>query len=92
MTQKILRLDEFQQLTEELQLNLLHKDGVYVGKRKSAEKTVILFQLYSFYVEVYYKKYRKEIDNMITSAETEILQPYLDQIDVRGLRGNKRRK
>lgn len=86
MTKKALGLKEFTQLLQEQQFDLLHKDGVYIGKRKSEKQTIVLFQLYSFYVEVHYKKYRKEIDHLITSEDTFILQPYLEQIDVRDLK------
>jgi hypothetical protein len=52
-----------------------------------------LFQLHGFYVEVFYKQYRKIIDHIITSDSTEILHPYLDQINIRdfndGKKGNK---
>lgn len=85
MTEKILRREEFEQLEEDIQLDLLHKHGVHVGKRNHNNRIIILIQLYSFYVEVYYTKYRKEIEHMIISGDTEILQPYLDQIHVRDL-------
>ena len=89
MTKKLLGLEDFLQLTESKQFDLLHKDGVHVGKRKVAEQTVILFQLYGFYVEVFYKQYRKLVDRIVTSKSTYILQPYLDQVHVRDLRKGK---
>jgi hypothetical protein len=71
---------EFSALEHELQFHILHLHGVYVGKRKLNGKVVVLFQLHGFYVEVYYKHYRKTIDHLVTSDNTDILQPYLDQI------------
>ncbi|MBO9681493.1 MAG: hypothetical protein J7502_02270 [Flavisolibacter sp.] len=95
MTKKALSLTEFMDLPQELQFEVLHKHGVYVGKRKVDQQTIVLFQLHGFYVEVYYKQYRKIIDHMITSNSTDILLPYLDQINVRDLnddtKGNKNR-
>ena len=95
MTKKALSLTEFIDLPQELQFEVLHKHGVYIGKRKADQQTIVLFQLHSFYVEVYYKQYRKIIDHMITSNSTDILLPYLDQINVRDLnddeKGNKNR-
>ena len=85
MTKKILGATEYEQLPKGEQYDLLHKDGVHVGKRKLGSMTVILFQLYGFYVEIHYKKYRREIDHLIVSAETDLLQPYLEQIHVRDL-------
>jgi hypothetical protein len=89
MTKKILGPQEFKELEEDIQLTLLHNDGVHVGKRKLHGKTLILFQLYSFYVEILYKEYRKKIYYMLVSADTEMLQPYLDQIHVRDLQKHK---
>lgn len=83
MTKKALSLSEFIDLPQELQFEILHKHGVYVGKRKINKQTIVLFQLHGFYVEVYYKQYRKIIDRIITSDDTDILQPYLGQIHVR---------
>lgn len=85
MTKKALSLTEFIDLPHELQFEVLHKHGVYVGKRKVEKQPIVLFQLHGFYVEVYYKQYRKVIDYIVTSGSTDILQPYLDQINVRDL-------
>jgi hypothetical protein len=89
MTKKALSLTEFIDLPEELQFEVLHKHSVYVGKRKIDKQTVVLFQLHGFYVEVYYKQYRKLIDHIITSASTDILHPYLDQINIRDFNEDK---
>lgn len=89
MTKKIIGLSEFRELAQELQFKILHKDGVHVGKRIIDGQMVILLQLYGFYVEVYYEEYRKKIHNIITSDSTDILQPYLDQINIRDLNKNK---
>jgi len=90
MTKKAISLEEYLNLEQERQFAILHRHGVYIGKRKADLQTVVLFQLHSFYVEVYYKEYRKTIDHIVTSGNTDILQPYLDQIAVRDLnKGNK---
>jgi hypothetical protein len=90
MTKKALSLAEFAGLPQSMQFEILHKHGVYVGKRKKGEQTVVLFQLHGFYVEVYYKQYRKIIDHIVTSDNTDIIQPYLDQINIKGLNGDKK--
>ena len=46
---------------------------------------MVLFQLYGFYVEVFYKQYRRQIDDTIATVNPDILQPYIDQINVRDL-------
>lgn len=90
MTKRALSLTEFIDLPQDVQFEVLHKHGVYVGKRKQEEKTIVLFQLHGFYVEVFYKQYRKIIENISTSTSTDILLPYLDQISIKGFNeGNK---
>lgn len=89
MTKKIVGILEFKELSISHQLDLLHADGVYVGKRRVDHFHVILFQLNGFYVEVFYKEYRKEIDHLTCSVLTDILHPYLDQINVRDLNKGK---
>ena len=86
MTKKALDLREFLALPETEQFELLRRDGVHVGKRKLADQTVILFQLYTFYIEVHYKQYRKEIEHIVTDESTDILLPYLDQIHISDLK------
>lgn len=88
MTKKIPTLAEFNQLTEELQLQLLQRDGVHVGKRLVNGQPVILFQLAGFYVEVSYTKYRKEISGIATTEDADIVTPYLSQIHIQGLDKN----
>lgn len=90
MTKKALSLTEFIDLPQELQFEVLHKHGVYVGKRKVDQQSAVLFQLHGFYVEVFYKQYRKIIGHLITSDSTDILQPYLDQINIKDLNDDKK--
>lgn len=89
MTKKAIDFAQFNELPIENQLNLIQADGVHVGKRTINKQVVILYQLYGFYVEVYFKEYRKHIDHIITSAESGIIQPYLDQIHIRDLDNTK---
>lgn len=78
-------LFDFKLLDYSEQVNLLHTEGVFVGKRKVSEYTVILFQLQTFYIEVYYTKYRKLIHHFNCGESTQMLNPYLEQIDVEDL-------
>jgi len=89
MTKKALSLAEFKELPAELQFDILHKHGVYVGKRKEKSQTIVLFQLHGFYVEVFYKQYRKTVERIHTSDNADILSPYLNQIEVRDLNPDK---
>ena len=85
MTKKVLSLSEFTALTLPEQLDVLQQEGAYVGKRSEGEQDRILYQLGSYYVEIRYAEYRKTIASIEVSADLAILQPYLDQIRLRGL-------
>lgn len=76
---------DFQLLSQTVQVNLLYKEGVYVGKRKINSSSVLLYQLEGFYVEVYYKKYRCSVIRIHCFRSTTLLDPYLEQIDVEHL-------
>ena len=89
MTKKAIGLAEYNELTQEQQLDILHRDGAYVGKRKIGQQTVVLFQLYGFYVEVYYKQYRRQIDHTLATDNVNIVHPYFDQINIKGLNKDK---
>lgn len=89
MTKKAVNCAEFRELPLAMQLQMLHRDGVHVGKRLVDGSNVILFQLYDFYVEVFYKEYRRDVDHLQAGTDTAILQPYLDQIRIRDLDNDK---
>ncbi|HWJ89863.1 MAG TPA: hypothetical protein VNR87_02060 [Flavisolibacter sp.] len=78
---------EFEQLPLQEQVALLYTNGVYIGKRKERNRTVLLFQLEGFYVEVFYAKYRHHISSVRCSDSVVLLDPYLEQIDVEYLVG-----
>lgn len=75
-------LFEFQLLSEGEQITALYQQGAYIGKRKEEKRTVLLYQLESFYVEVHYRSYRRYVYKIRCSGSTSILDPYLEQIDV----------
>jgi len=76
---------DFQLLPEQHQIEILYHSGVYIGKRKERFSIIILYQLESFYVEVVYRKYRSHIKHLHCFESTELLDPYLAQIDVENL-------
>jgi hypothetical protein len=75
-------LFEFLQLEPPDQIAILYEQGVYIGKRKLDGRPALLYQVESFYVEVFYLAYRKHVLKVRASASTAILDPYLEQIDV----------
>lgn len=78
-------LFDFQLLSQNEKIDLLYEQGVYIGKRKEEGLTVLLYGLESFYVEVFYKKYRCFITRVHCFNSTVFIEPYLDQIDVEHL-------
>ena len=73
---------EFRILSDQEQLDIIHGKGVYIGKRKVRDLVSILYQVESFYVELFYKKYRYFVSHTRCSASIVIAEPYLDQIDL----------
>lgn len=80
-----MKMHEFLLLPEQDQIEILYQNGVYIGKRKEAFSIILLYQFESFYVEVFYRKYRSHIKRLHCFESTELLDPYLEQIDVENL-------
>ncbi|RYY88379.1 MAG: hypothetical protein EOO15_09210 [Chitinophagaceae bacterium] len=85
MTKKAIGASEYSELSDDEQLRLLHRDGVYIGKQKIDDRMRVLFQLYGFYVEVFYRHYRRDVERLHVTSDAEVLHPYIDQVDVRDL-------
>jgi hypothetical protein len=85
MTTKALSVSEFKTLSQPNQIDLLHRNGAYIGKRKMGNRVWILIQLNDFYVEIAYLSYRRHIASMRFSNSLEILNLYLDQVDICGV-------
>lgn len=79
---KIMKLVDFQSISQDKQVAILYQDGVYIGKKKIEKFTVLLYQLESFYVELFYLSYRKRIQKIRVTDSTSILDPYLEQIEI----------
>ena len=78
-------LQEFNGLPDEEKASLLYDYGTYIGKRRLATTTVVLYQMEGFYAEVYYRQYRRIIEYISCFEGTARLDPYLLQIDVEHL-------
>ncbi len=73
---------KFRLLKKSEQIDILYKDGIYIGKRKKGNLIVLLYQLDSFYVKIIYQKYRCYISSLYCFTSTALLNPYLDQVNV----------
>ena len=67
----------FDALSREEQMDVLQKEGVYIGKLKEGEGTRLLYQYQSIYVEVCYEVYRKHIREVHCFVDTAILDRYI---------------
>lgn len=77
-----MRFGEFTELTCKNQLARLYEDGAFIGKRSVDGKSVLLYQYDSFYVEIHYASHRHTTRRIIISEDTDILDPYLSQIQI----------
>lgn len=75
-------LCEFRQLSYSQQIKLLYEDGTYIGKRKKTGLTFLLYQLAGFYIEISYSLYRLKIEGLNFSESMEMLEPYLEQVEI----------
>lgn len=78
-------LREFLPLSDREKIALLYKHGIYVGKQKCGNTTVLLYQIEGFYAELYYRHYRRVVERIGCFADTSRLDPYLAAIDVEHL-------
>lgn len=76
--------DEFKLLDETLQEIIIAECGVLLATRDGLFHFILLYQVESFYVEVYYEQMEKKVVNIISFSSTELLDPYLGQIDIIG--------
>ena len=75
-------LYEYHQYSIDEQIDLLYREGIYLGKRRKSSLSVVLYQLDSFYIEIYYNKYRRLVKQLRCFHSVDFLAPYLEQIDV----------
>lgn len=64
------------------QLNILYTEASFLAKRGSGNSSILLLQFEDWYVEIHYYYYRCEVNKIIFSKDMDILDPYLDQIDI----------
>jgi hypothetical protein len=60
-------------------------EGVHIGDREEGEHLILLYQMDNFYVEVYYHKEYNVIRRYRPFKTTDLLAPYLGQIDISGI-------
>lgn len=78
-------ITHFSTLSLVKQLELLYTEGVHLAKRNCDGTPVILYQFGKWYVEIFYEKYRSVVSHTRSTDGTEILEPYLDNLDIETL-------
>ena len=77
-----MNLYRFLKLDETQQTEILWYNGVQIGRRKDEEHTILLYQVESFYVEVFYNRKEKIIKKYRCFEQVDQLAPYLEAIDI----------
>ncbi|HLP37013.1 hypothetical protein [Lacibacter sp.] len=78
-------LYQFNNLDEMEQLEAIWDNGVQVAEREDDVNRYKLYQIDAFYVEEeWHKEYKvRRAFRSFASTDAEMLQPYLDRIDIR---------
>ena len=61
-------------------------EGIHIADRSDEEHNILLYQIDSFYVEVFYHREYNVIRRYRPFIETEQLKPYLGQIDISAIK------
>lgn len=75
-----MKMLEFERLGQAEQLDILYKEGAFIGKLRNNKLIRLLYQLNDFYVEVTYTRHRFQVHSLRFTTGTDILEPYLSQI------------
>ena len=78
-----MHFNEFLQLNETEQVELLWYNGEQIGRRKQDDYLILLYQVEGFYVEVFYHRRERVIKRYLSfDCSDDRLQPYLEKIDI----------
>jgi hypothetical protein len=80
-----MNLQQFKTLSEEKQHRNLLLYGICVADKKTGNTHTLLFQLHSFYVEVFFNEDGDEVVDTRSFEDMDELEPYLEQIDLKGM-------
>jgi hypothetical protein len=78
-------LYEFKLLCPDEQAAITWKDGAFIAVGDRGHIKVLLYQIYSFYVEVYYNCEWGKIEEFNSFDATDQLEPYLAAVDLSDL-------
>lgn len=75
----------FSALQKKEKLRLTNILGQYIGTRGEENYYIHLYQLHSFYVELFCHKQKSRIEKVHSFTSTDELIPYLEKIDIKEL-------
>ena len=75
----------FDQLSENLQTDVIWESGAFLDRRSEGYYTILLFQIEGFYAEVYYHSHFNVIIKIETFSDTDRLAPYFDKVNLQDL-------
>ena len=76
---------KFNSVEEIEQHRQIWENGVLIAERKVSYYTIYLYQVESFYIEVYYHSHFNVITKVRRFSNTSLLQPYLQNISIDSL-------
>jgi hypothetical protein len=78
----MLTIYEFNLLPNDKKTDVLFENAEFVADRLEGNLSVLLYQLYSFYVEVFYQQDLDEIQRFESFNSTQQLEPYLGKQEI----------
>ena len=80
-----MKLADFILLGEDERIAVLWREANIIAERKDRGYNVFLYQIYSFYIEVWHSCNLKDKYKLRSFSGTEELEPYLQKIDISNL-------
>jgi hypothetical protein len=81
----MLNQDQFNLLTHQEKCFLVRYEATRIAERKLQECLVVLYQLHSFYVELWHHGNEEEVLLVRSFNDTNQLEPYLQAININHL-------
>jgi hypothetical protein len=77
-----MNLTQFRSLSPDIQRKVVQHTGVFLFGRTGVGVTAKLYQIGSFYVELFFNEKRSELIRIVSFDDTHKLEPYLRLVNV----------
>ncbi len=78
-------LQQFANFDNMQQMETLYKAGIYLGKRRYNDRIIFLYQIDSFYIEVFFNRDKNKVVKLRSFRSTDLLEPYLKHMSIKHL-------